>query len=251
MRGPIAYIGGKRAVATQIIALFPPHTTYIEPFCGGAQVFFHKHPSKVEVLNDLDKDVVTFFRVCQLHAEELIRYLRFTVSSRTWFDLIAKTDPETLTDVQQAARFLYLSKNAYAGLVRRRNYKVSVIQLPGFNPDRLPEILEETRKRLARVQIENLPYEQIIRHYDRPTSLFYADPPYFDRRLYKHNLERADFEKMAQILMGLKGKFVLSLNDVPEVREIFKVFKIRGIEFHYTAQRLTGRKFKEVLITNF
>ena len=251
MRGPLAYIGGKRAIAKQIIAIFPPHTTYVEPFCGGAQVFFHKEPAKVEILNDLDQDVVTFFRVCQLHAEELIRFLRFTVASRTWFDLLAKTDPASLTDIQRAGRFLYLSKNTYAGLVRRRNYKVSVIQLPGFNPDRLPEILEATRKRLARVQIENLPYEQIFEQYDRPTSLFYADPPYFDRRLYKHNLERADFEKMADILRRLRGKVVLSLNDVPEVREIFKGFKIRGIEFHYTAQRHPGRKFKEVLITNF
>ncbi len=251
MLGPFSYIGGKRAIAKQIVAMFPPHTTFVEAFAGGAQVLFRKEPSAVEVLNDLDKDVVNFFRICQSHAEELIRYMRFTIASRTWFDLMMKTDPETLTDVQRAARFLYLSKNTYAGLVARRNYRTSVTQLTGFNPDRLPEILEETRKRLARVQIENLPYEEVLRRYDRPTTLFYLDPPYYARKLYRFNLEHKDFVRMAEALDGIKGKFVLSLNDLPPVREIFKGFKIRGIAFHYTAQKIAGRQYKEVLITNF
>lgn len=251
MIGPLCYIGGKRAIAKQIIALFPEHTTYVEPFAGGAQVFFRKEPSKVEVLNDLDQDIVNFYRVCQLHAEELIRYLRFTIVSRAWFDLLMKTDPATLTDVQRAARFLYLSKNTFAGLVVRRNFHINVVQPPSFNPERLPELLEETRNRLARVQIENLPYHEVVKRYDRPTTLFYLDPPYYARKLYRHNLENADFVKMAALLATIKGKFVLSLNDVPEVRAIFKGFKIRGIDLYYTAQKVAGRRFKEVLITNF
>src|SRR5580658_3789068 len=111
MIGPLPYIGGKRAIADQIIALFPKHTTYVEPFAGGAQVFFRKEPSKVEVLNDLDHEIVNFFRVCQQHFEELIRYLKFTVASRAWFDLLQGTNLESLTDIQRAARFLFLAKN--------------------------------------------------------------------------------------------------------------------------------------------
>lgn len=251
MLGPLSYIGGKRALAKQIIAIFPPHTTYVEAFCGGGQVFFRKEPSKVEVLNDLDDEVVNFFRVCQLHADELIRYMRFTIASRTWFDLMMKARPETLTDVQRAARYLYLTKNTYASLIRRRNYGTNVTQPPPFNPERLPEILEETRKRLARVQIENLPYEQVLRRYDRPATLFYLDPPYYARKLYRYNLEHEDFVKMAELLGHLKGKFVLSLNDVPEVRAIFKGFKMREVDIHYTAQKIAGKRFLEVLITNF
>ena len=76
MKAPLAYVGGKNRLASQIIRTFPKHTTYVEAFAGGAQVFFHKEPSKVEVLNDLDGEVVNFFRVCQWHYEELIRYLR-------------------------------------------------------------------------------------------------------------------------------------------------------------------------------
>src|SRR5580704_7576120 len=99
MIGPLPYIGGKRALANQIIAIFPKHTTYVEPFAGGAQVFFRKEPSKVEVLNDLDHELVNFFRVCQQHYEELVRYLKFTVTSRPWFELLATTDPAKLTDI--------------------------------------------------------------------------------------------------------------------------------------------------------
>jgi DNA adenine methylase len=251
MIGPLPYIGGKRAIARKIIAIFPKHTTYVEPFAGGAQVFFHKEPSKVEVLNDLDGEMVNFFRVCQQHYEELLRYLRFMLVSRKWHELLKATDPETLTDIQRAARHLYLLKNSYAGLIRSLDYKCHVAQPPGLNPDRLPQIIEETHMRLARVQIENLPYEKLLVRFDRPETLFYLDPPYFGLKLYRHNLTAADFETMATRLGRLKAKFVLSLNDVPEVRRIFKQFKFREIELSYTAQKLAGRRYKEVLITNF
>ena len=88
MTGPLAYIGGKNRVAKKIIEIFPEHTTYVEAFAGGAQVFFHKEPSKVEVLNDMDGEIVNFFRICQVHYEELLRYSRFVLVSRKWFDLL-------------------------------------------------------------------------------------------------------------------------------------------------------------------
>ncbi|MGA3080572.1 MAG: DNA adenine methylase [Terracidiphilus sp.] len=116
MYGPFSYIGGKRALAGRIIEMFPEHKTYIEPFAGGAQVFFRKEPSKVEVLNDLDREIVNFYRICQSHFEELVRYLRFTVVSRAWFDLLNDSDPAKLTDIQRAARHFYLSKNCYGAL---------------------------------------------------------------------------------------------------------------------------------------
>jgi DNA adenine methylase len=251
MHGPLAYIGGKRAIANQIIEVFPKHTAYVEPFAGGAQVFFRKEPSKVEVLNDLDGEMVNFFRVCQQHYEELLRYMRFMIVSRKWHELLKATDPVTLTDVQRAARHMYLLKNSYAGLIRNLNYKVNVAHAPGLNLERLPEIIEETHKRLARVQLECLPYERVLERFDRSWTLFYLDPPYFGLKLYRHNLTTADFEKMAERLEGLKAKFVLSLNDVPEVRRIFKAFKFREIELFYTAQQTAGRRYREVLITNF
>jgi DNA adenine methylase len=251
MIGPLPYIGGKRAVAQKIITVFPKHRTYVEPFAGGAQVFFRKEPSKVEVLNDLDGEMVNFFRVCQQHYEELLRYLRFMLVGRKWHELLKATELATLTDVQRAARHLYLLKNSYAGLIRNLNYKCCVAQPPGFNPETLPKIIEETHARLARVQLENLPYETVLKRFDGPDTLFYLDPPYFGLKLYRHNLTTADFERMAERLGGLKAKFVLSLNDVPEVRRIFRAFKFREIDLFYTAQKVAGRRYREVLITNF
>src|SRR5271167_3791222 len=93
MTGPLSYIGGKNRLAKRVIGIFPEHTTYVEAFAGGAQVFFHKEPSEVEVLNDLDGEIVNFFRVCQQHYEELLRYFRFIVVSRTWFDLLRRPIP--------------------------------------------------------------------------------------------------------------------------------------------------------------
>ena len=251
MNGPLSYIGGKRALAKRIIAIFPEHAAYVEVFAGGAQVFFRKPPSRVEVLNDLDKEIVNFFRVCQQHYEELVRYLRLTVVSRTWFELLQATEPATLTDIQRAARYLYLSKTCYAGLVRHQNYSVRVDEPPGFNPERIPSVIEEAHHRLARVQIECLPYEEVLVRYDRPATLFYLDPPYYERKLYRYNLQPEEFAVMAGRLDKLRGKFVLSLNDVPEVRALFKAFKIRAVELAYTAQKVAGKRFKEVLITNF
>src|SRR5215469_4834789 len=163
MIGPLSYIGGKNRLAKQIIALLPQHTTYVEPFAGGAQVFFHKTPSRVEVLNDLDQNVFNFFRVCQLHHEELVRFLRYCLMSRSWYRLFAAQRPETLTDVQRAARFFYLLKNSFGGLIVKQNYHTNVVQPPNYNPKRIPEIITKAHERLMRVQLECRPYEEILK----------------------------------------------------------------------------------------
>src|SRR6185295_6444226 len=124
-------------------------------------------------------------------------------------------------------------------------------QNPNYNPERIPEIIEQTHRRLARVQIESLPYEQILERYDRPTTLFYLDPPYWERKLYKFNFKEQDFLALAERLRKVKGKFILSLDDHPKVQEIFKAFHIQRTEIHYTAHRQNGKRYGELLIMNF
>jgi DNA adenine methylase len=251
MVGPLAYLGGKNRVAKKIIALIPEHTCYCEPFSGGAQVFFHKEPSKVELLNDLNEDIFNFLRICQQHHEELVKYLHYCIVSRRWFTLFEKTPPEVLTDVQRAARFFFLQKNCYGGLIVRRNFSASVQDGSNYNPEALPVLLRKAHERLLHVQLECLPYEDILRKYDRPTTFFYLDPPYFNRPYYKFNFTEKDYVDMAERLKGLRGKFLLSLNDVPEIRRIFGKFEIRPLVMTYSSQRKAGRKYQELLIANY
>src|SRR5581483_2198617 len=215
MVGPLSYIGGKNRLATKIISLLPEHVTYVEPFAGGAQVLFHKPPSEVEVLNDLDFDIVNFFRVCQWHYEELIRYLRFCLVSRKLHEFHLKSDPATLTDIQRAGRFFYLQKNSFGGLILKQKFHYGVTHPSNYNPERIPDLIRHAHERLARVQIESLPYGQILEKYDRPTTVFYLDPPYWERRLYKFNFTEDKFREMERRLARLKGKFILSLDDRP------------------------------------
>jgi DNA adenine methylase len=251
MIGPLPYIGGKNRLATKIISVLPEHITYVEPFAGGAQVLFHKPPSNVEVLNDLDFDVVNFFRVCQWHYEELIRYLRFCLVSRKLHELHVKTDPTTLTDIQRAGRFFYLQKNSFGGLIVKQKFHYGVTQPSNYNPARIPEVLEQVHHRLGRVQIESLPYQQVLKKYDRPTTIFYMDPPYWQRRLYRHNFTEQDFIELEEQLHRIKGKFILSLDDHPEVRRLFAGWYLTPIDLAYTAQRKVGKRFRELLITNY
>lgn len=251
MRGPLSYIGGKNRLANIIIPKLPEHTTYVEPFAGGAQIFFHKPRSKIEVLNDLDGELVNFYRVCQSHYEELVRYTRYMLVSRRWFIWLKAIPPESLTDIQRAAQYLYLQKNAYGGRVTRKAYAIHVASAPGFNPETLEKIIAETHERLARVQIENLPHGKVLQLYDRPGTFFYLDPPYYDIRLYRHNLEHSDFEKLAEKLKGLKGKFLLSINDHPEIRRLFSDFKIETVPIAYSLHGIAGRRHEELLIRNY
>jgi DNA adenine methylase len=104
---------------------------------------------------------------------------------------------------------------------------------------------------LAATQIECASYEEILERYDRPSTFFYIDPPYYGVKLYRHNLEREEFSTLCDRLRTLKGKFLLSLNDTPEVRVIFSEFEIEEVSIHYSVQAKGQRQHQELLIANF
>lgn len=250
MIGPLAYIGGKRRIARQLAALVPNHLTYVEPFAGGAQVFFHKPRSKIEVLNDLDGDIVNFLRICQRHPNELQRLLRWSPASRQLFQWHANQDPSLLTDIERAARFFYLQKNAWSGKRTDRNFHICITKAPNYQPAVLHKRLTEAADRLADVQIEALPYEEVLRRYDRPTTFFYCDPPYVGVDLYAHNFSDDQFVDLSRRLRTLTGRFLLSLNDCEKTRQWFAEFECREIAFTYTSTRTPGR-FRELLFSNY
>jgi len=250
MIGPLSYIGGKRRIAKQLVALIPEHVTYVEPFAGGAQVFFHKPRSTVEILNDLDEEIVNFLRVCQRHPQELSRVLRWQPASRRLFAWHQQQSPALLTDIERAARFFYLQKNTWGGKRKRQNFHFAVTKRSNYTPSSLAKRITEVAERLDNVQLEALPYQAVIAQYDRPTTFFYCDPPYVGVDLYQHNFSDAQFEELARVLLSIKGRFLLSINDCPKAREWFAAFNRREIAFTYTAVR-RPRSFPELLFANY
>lgn len=237
---PLApYIGGKRNLSRRIIARIErtPHRCYAEAFVGMAGVFLRRRRAPmVEVINDANRDVATFFRVLQRHYVAFLEMLRFQLTTRAEFERLVATRPETLTDLERAARFLYLQRTAFGGKVTGRNFGVSIDHPSRFDITRLASMLEDVHARLAGVTIECLPWQAFLERYDRPRTLFYLDPPYWGSEgVYGAALfDRSQYGEMAESLRRLRGRFILSINDVPEIRRLFKGLRIEAVETTYT-----------------
>jgi len=252
---PVApYIGGKKQLSAQIVKLIErvDHTQYAEPFIGMAGVFLRRRSiPKAEALNDISADVSTFFRVLQRHYVPFMDLLRYQFTSRREFARLLVTPPETLTDLERSVRFLYLQRLSFGGKVSGRNFGVSP-GMPGrFDVTKLERTLDELSERLSGVIIENLPYAEFIRRYDTPETLFYLDPPYFgcEDDYGKGVFSRDDFCVLAELLASIEGRFILSLNDVPEIREAFSIFDLEEVDLTYSINGARQIQAKELIIT--
>jgi DNA adenine methylase len=248
------YQGGKRNLARRICAIIEniPHDGYAEPFVGMGGIFLRRSMRpKAEIINDISGDIATFFRVLQEHYPYLIDMLRWRVSGRAEFARLAAMPADRLTDLQRAARFLYLQRLAFGGKISGRNFGVDSRAGARFNVSKLEPMLADVHERLAGVVIEQLPFDQFIARYDRPGMLFYLDPPYWgcETDYGADVFTRDDFARLAAQLADARGKFLLSLNDRPEVRECFAAFHIQAIDTTYTIGG--AARAGEVLISNF
>lgn len=252
---PVApYIGGKRRLAARLVEIQGniPHKAYVEPFVGMGGVFFRRPwQTPCEVINDLSRDVSGLFRVLQRHYVALMDMLRWQVTSRDEFERLRLAQPDSLTDLERAVRFLYLQRTAFGGKVQGRNFGVSM-RGARFDIHALSEALQDVHRRLSRVTIECLPYAEVIRRYDRSDALFYLDPPYWGNEDdYGAPFKRADFHVLLEALERMEGRFVMSINDRPEVRELFGVFKMEAVSVPYTVGGgKRQRPFGELIITN-
>ncbi len=253
---PVApYLGGKRNLAKTIIQRLAlmPHETYAEAFVGMGGVFLRRpFKARGEVINDISQDVTTLFRVLQRHYVAFLDMLKWQITSRVEFERLVAENPDTLTDMERAGRFLYLQRTAFGGKIAGRNFGVSLDgRSARFDITKLATVLEDVHERLAGVVIERLPWQAFLARYDRPTTLFYLDPPYYGSEgdYGPRVFGRPDFEALAAALAALKGAFMLSLNDRPEVRSIFSRFQIEAVETTYSVSSARSGRFAEVLIT--
>lgn len=254
LRPPLSgWIGGKSQLASRIIAAIPEHTCYCEVFAGAAWVLFRKPESSVEIINDRSSDVVNLYRVLQHHLEEFVRQFKWQLVAREEWERLKNIPPETLTDIQRAAQFYYLQRLSFGGKVAGRTYGTATTHPPRLNLLRIEEELSAAHLRLSRVWVEHLDFEACIKRHDRPHTFFYLDPPYYGVENYygEGMFSRDDFQRLAGVLRGSKGKFLLSVNDTPQIREIFKGFMIEVVEVMYSCSKGSRPKVGELLIRNY
>ena len=256
---PVApWMGGKRNLAKRICAILDqtPCGTYAEPFVGMGGIFLRRSARpRAEVINDRARDVATLFRILQRHYVQFLDTLRFQITPRAEFERLIATDPDTLTDLERAGRFLYLQRCAFGGKVSGRNFGVSRERPGQFNLSTLEPMLEALHSRLAGVIVECLDWSDLVRRYDSEATLFYLDPPYWgcEGDYGKELFSRAEFDKLASQLRGIQGRFLLSINDVPEVRSLFDWAEVEQVSTTYTIARQAGARGSraELLIRNF
>ena len=264
VNSPFKWVGGKSRLRHDIVELLPHHTCYLELFAGAAWVLFAKPPSKVEILNDIDQDLVTFFRVVKEKPEELIASFEWELVSRAEFERLADLDGSQLSDVQRAHRFYYLIMAGWGGELNYPRFQTSITD--GGHGNRLIGALKTLRHRLEPVHarlrtviIENLAWQECIERYDKPNTVMYIDPPYPGNKCnYAYNMrDWKDHQILADRLARAEAKWVLSSYDAPEIRAMYAGPKYHVIPVQsYSGMNIEKGKGervlnKEVLVVNF
>lgn len=248
----IPWMGGKRRLAKHLIPLFPQHTCYVEPFAGGAAVFFLKPTrAKAEVLNDINGELVNLYKVVQHHFDEFVRQFDFALTSRAQFAAFQAIPLDTMTDIQRAARFFFLQHTAFGAKPSGQNYGTATTAR-AFDATSIAQILQAARQRLAGVYVENETWQKCIQRYDREHTFFYCDPPYWQLAGYDRAFDWTQYEALASTMRTCKGKVMMSINDHPDIRKLFTEFTIHELETSYTVGRKkTGAVAGELVISNY
>jgi len=229
--------------------MIPEHTAYCEPFSGGLAVLLAKPRSKVEVINDINGDLITFYRCVRFHQDVLLTELEFVLNSRQEFlDFRAQAG---LTDIQRAARWFFRNKTCFGG-ADMRSFAVSAVSPMSSRAARM-EAIRALNVRLDRVCIEHLDWAKCVELYDRPTTFFFIDPPYTECGVTMYEgWTNTDVQILRDRLAKIRGQWMVTLNDTPAIRAIFSGCKLLpvtrplGINNKGAA---AGRSYRELIIT--
>lgn len=248
----ISWVGGKRLLRKTIAPLIPDDiTAYIEPFGGAGWVMFYKPRwANLEVYNDLDSRLVNMFRCVKYHPEELKRELAYMPHSREIFDKLKHHDG--LTDIQRAARFIYLLNRSFGG--KGETYGRSLKTPSGKSPDSIIELITEINQRLSRVRIEHQDFEVVLTDYDRQGAFFYCDPPYSAGQGYiTATTAGFEHERLRECLGGVKSRWLLSYDDSPKIRELYRGYQILEITRDNSLNKKHSKNatYRELIIANY
>ena len=217
MNALLNYPGAKWGMAKEIVALMPPHRSYLEPFFGSGAVLFNKPPSAIETVNDIDGDIVNFFKFLREQPEELASAISLTPYARDVFNDAHENrgaDP-----LDRAYRFAIRSKMGHGfKTYEKTGFKIDVAGRQGAYAARywaeMPAQVIELAARLKSVQIENRPALEVIRRFNYDNVLIYADPPYLlstrGGKQYRHEMTEQDHVELCAALLQHKGPVILS-----------------------------------------
>lgn len=245
MRPFYCRIGTKSKIADALIQMFPVHETYVEPFFGGGAIFWRKDPSHVEVLNDLDSALIDDYTLLQ-HAPPFSPKYPILTSMDAMTRLVHKPHK---TQQEKIVAALYRRCNGFSGrLVSDKVYRDS-------SHETKLEHIADYKGRLNDATLTELSYERVIRKYDGSETFFFLDPPYENSKNigYVAGSEKFDFEELARVLSHVRGKFLLTINDSPYIREVFNEFKIFPyiIKGHHSVGNIGKNDRPELIITNY
>ncbi|MDX1993984.1 MAG: DNA adenine methylase [bacterium] len=230
------WYGGKYSHLEWLLPLLPETTHYCEPFGGSAAVLINRKPSPVETYNDIDGDVVNFFRVLRTQKDELLEAIGLTPFSREEFELAIEEPRESLSDLEKARRFFVRARQVRTGLAQTASsgrwahcLLTSRAGMAGAVSRWLGSVegLAEIAQRLLRVQIEHTSALEVIERYDSKETLFYCDPPYLhgsrgDNKAYAFEMTDNDHRKLAEVLRGVQGKVAISSYSSPLMSNLYR-----------------------------
>lgn len=249
-RQPLRYYGSKWNIAPWLEEQYPAHYCFAVPYGGGTSEIFRKSPSRLEIYNDMDLAVVTFFRVLRDRPDELIRAISLTPFSRaeledacetlrnlhSWFPWFARLFSSKIREyeLEVARQFFVKSRIGRSGNTSAWNSSFKGEYKPTRDKHSIEEWNEEdylwaAAARLKKVQIERMPALHFIKKYDAPNTLFYLDPPYVHSTrytnwtsAYEHEMTDEDHEKLAEVLYGIEGMAIISGYDGPLYKRLFE-----------------------------
>lgn len=257
MKTPITYYGGKITMLRHILPRIPAHNLYTEVFCGGAAVYFAKTPVRAEILNDLNGDLITFYRVAKSNFTALKQRINMTLHSR---DLHAHAAhmlkyPMFFDDIDRAWAIWALSKMSFAAMLDGSfGY-----DLNGMMPQKIinakEDFGEDVSRRLELTTIENRDALEVLKAYDRPDAWHFIDPPYVgsDCGHYDGVWGVSDLARLMELLEQLHGKWMLTMFPSEIIEEYAKRngWVIHRVERFISASRTNRRMQEEWMICNY
>lgn len=263
-KSPVNRIGGKYFLSNWLVQHIPDHITYVELFVGAGHLLFAKSKSQVEVINDIDRHLVTFFEVIKDHAKrqrltEILQYMPYSRS--LWQEIRTKWREGKIPgdEIERVSWWFYLNKTCFSGDQMRGGFAVPSItgRNPVQNFRNSIDTFEDVAERLRNVCIESLHYAKCLSLYDSPETFFYCDPPYLDAEHYygKANFAYDDHHVLAELLHGVKAKVMITHYQNGLYDDLYKGwYRYEFYSFKGSHKAGTGEekpKTTEVLYCNF